>query len=567
MKNLSNGRGWLADAAADSIARLDKARGSATPIESAGRTNAEQWEAWRKMQNGGPIAAYPGTSIHETGNAVDFGYQVYSSLGLWEGLGWRGSYVNGFGWRRTVASEVWHCEYDPNMDISFAQEYLGITIDGDQGPTTTAKLREFQAAEKLTVDGKFGPATRQRMQEKRTTSGSSGSAVPASAFQFSNEVKLQQNWMNITQRAGLVEDGLLGGADSKTRAAIKNYQTVLGVDADGDWGSATQAQHALYYKAIVDAKTGVPLVVDGVEGWGTIARLQANLGVFVDARKGPDTISELQRRLGVGVDGEEGPETIRALQANVGAVQDGDKGPDTIRKIQAFLNANKTFTKVASAPSTPSTPTAPSATASPRTAVYPASSHAWQVPLASGRSTGAVIDALVLHHTAGTQDDEGYFKKANDRGSCPTWYVKATGAVVELIAPQDRPSSTVGWNDRSVAIETQNTSGNPTWGISKPSHEAIAQIAAWLSKQTSINGVKVDIKLDRFHILGHRETGAATACPGPAMDIDWIVARAIEIASEPAPKPGTEVETPDTVEVERGWLTSVFDKLKTLLGK
>lgn len=175
-------------------------------------------------------------------------------------------------------------------------------------------------------------------------------------------------------------------------------------------------------------------------------------------------------------------------------------------------------------------------TATPRTPVYPEAIHGWNVPLGQReRKPGSVINRFIIHHTTNTGDESPYFMRKNERSSCPTWYVTSSGEVIEFIDPVKRPSSTGAANDYSVAVETQNTSRAPDWGISEASHEAIAQIAAWLSKQSHLGPYKVDIKLDRTHIIGHNEAGVnRTVCPGPSMRMDWIVERAKEIAADEA---------------------------------
>ena len=172
----------------------------------------------------------------------------------------------------------------------------------------------------------------------------------------------------------------------------------------------------------------------------------------------------------------------------------------------------------------------------PRNPMYPKAIRGWNVPLGQReRTTGSVINRFIIHHTTNTGDESPYFKRKNERSSCPTWYVMSNGEVIEFIAPVKRPSSSGAANDYSVAVETQNTSRAPTWGISEASHESIAQIAAWLSKQSKIGPYQVDIKLDRTHIIGHNEAGVSkTVCPGPSMRLDWIVERAKQIAAEPA---------------------------------
>jgi len=182
-----------------------------------------------------------------------------------------------------------------------------------------------------------------------------------------------------------------------------------------------------------------------------------------------------------------------------------------------------------------SQPTAgPAPAATPRKPVYPKAVRGWNVPLGQrDRKAGSVINRFIIHHTTNTGDESPYFMRNNERSSCPTWYVTSNGEVIEFIDPVKRPSSTGAANDYSVAVETQNTSRAPLWGISDESHEAIAQIAAWLSMQSHLGPYKVDIKLDRTHIIGHNEAGVnKTVCPGPSMRLDWIVARAKQIVAE-----------------------------------
>lgn len=178
---------------------------------------------------------------------------------------------------------------------------------------------------------------------------------------------------------------------------------------------------------------------------------------------------------------------------------------------------------------------AETAAATPRTPMYSKAIRGWNVPLGQReRTSGSVINRFIIHHTTNTGDESPYFKRKNERSSCPTWYVMSNGDVIEFIDPVKRPSSSGAANDYSVAVETQNTSRAPLWGISEASHESIAQIAAWLSKQSCIGPYPVDIKLDRMHIIGHNEAGVSkTVCPGPSMRLDWIVERAKQIVSEP----------------------------------
>jgi hypothetical protein len=86
--------------------------GSALPIASGGRSYADQVQAYNNYLAGGNLAAKPGTSVHETGNAVDFG-------GAANGYGpqqtWLAQNGPSFGWywagKNFSQVEPWHFEY------------------------------------------------------------------------------------------------------------------------------------------------------------------------------------------------------------------------------------------------------------------------------------------------------------------------------------------------------------------------------------------------------------------------------------------------------------------------
>jgi hypothetical protein len=96
---------WLDAPAAASYDRM-LADGCPTGgITDAGRTNAEQWEMWRLYLAGKlkATAAYPGTSKHETGRALDL---------TGAALAWVRAHGVDYGWiRDAVRNEPWHCEY------------------------------------------------------------------------------------------------------------------------------------------------------------------------------------------------------------------------------------------------------------------------------------------------------------------------------------------------------------------------------------------------------------------------------------------------------------------------
>lgn len=145
-----------------------------------------------------------------------------------------------------------------------------------------------------------------------------------------------------------------------------------------------------------------------------------------------------------------------------------------------------------------------------------------------------VIDRYIIHHTGTTADQLDFFSHKNDRLSCPTWYLRADGSVIEMIRPRRKPAATGSeWNWRSVATETLNSSGAPEWKITDAQKETHAQIIAWLAgfDGAELDGVPVSFRIDQEHVITHQETGAQTECPGPDLQgaVDGIVARAREV--------------------------------------
>lgn len=114
---------WLEVGAAASFARMVAAAGTAVGLAAAGRTRAEQqvlYDLWRAGK--GNLAAKPGTSLHESGLAIDVTRN--SALQRWMVAGGSTTAVKAgeklrahdYGWYRTVPSEPWHFRYYPAKD-------------------------------------------------------------------------------------------------------------------------------------------------------------------------------------------------------------------------------------------------------------------------------------------------------------------------------------------------------------------------------------------------------------------------------------------------------------------
>lgn len=189
--------------------------------------------------------------------------------------------------------------------------------------------------------------------------------------------------------------------------------------------------------------------------------------------------------------------------------------------------------------------------------------------------TTGVISYLGLHWTGVLPRQLYYFSTKNDRDVCPSYYFDDQARVYEMIRPGAKPATTgPEWNWRHVSVEIQMLAGSPT--ISRDQQEKAARLAVRMQEATVYeggvwDGAKIDFMISRASILGHNEMlPGSTTCPGPDMDIDWIVARALELWNEkhpPEPQP-TEVTMPrEDAEKALAAAESIAATMRTALGK
>lgn len=177
-------------------------------------------------------------------------------------------------------------------------------------------------------------------------------------------------------------------------------------------------------------------------------------------------------------------------------------------------------------------------------AEYPGADWAGVSPRRSVRQGD--VQLFIVHHWGSTREAVGqrdeFMRKGGDVS--PNYQVNADGSVWEIVPPDNYRAWTTGQIDhQAVTCETQNTSREPNWGISAESHEAIAQLVAWAADRYNFPIQRGEVAdgniVTRPGVVGHNETPAgqstSTLCPGPSMDLNWIVARAQQIANPAVP--------------------------------
>ena len=139
-------------------------------------------------------------------------------------------------------------------------------------------------------------------------------------------------WPVCSVRAGLTRANGAAGVTHAAPAAQPATQQV-------SRSAARTAPVAVKTPAVSTYASG-DLVVDGIIGPRTTAKLQAWVGTYRDGILGPITKKALQAEVGTYRDGIIGPKTVAALQDKLGIQRDGATylNARTVRALQAHLN-------------------------------------------------------------------------------------------------------------------------------------------------------------------------------------------------------------------------------------
>jgi peptidoglycan hydrolase-like protein with peptidoglycan-binding domain len=127
---------------------------------------------------------------------------------------------------------------------------------------------------------------------------------------------------------------------------VKRLQGKLGVEADGEFGSATE-------KALTAWQSKNGLTADGIAGPDTFMAMGLYELVLLKPGTHGEAVKKLQAKLGIGADGQFGSGTekaVRDYQQKNGLVVDGAAGPATLANMKLFKEITADTVKASQVP-------------------------------------------------------------------------------------------------------------------------------------------------------------------------------------------------------------------------
>ena len=125
------------------------------------------------------------------------------------------------------------------------------------------------------------------------------------------------------------------------------------------------------------------------------------------------------------------------------------------------------------------------------------------------------ITKITIHHMAGNVDSDEQAKRFSyvQRQASSNYCI--SGKKIVCCVPEEYRAWTSGsrWNDfQAITIEVANSTGKPTWEISKDSYDSLVKLCADICKRYNINPYFDGTKnaTFTFHYMFQ-----ATECPGP----------------------------------------------------
>lgn len=216
-------------------AAFKKATGYDLLITDAYRTYAQQkslYDRWKAGTFSAPSVAYPGTSLHETGRALDL-RDSGSTPGVTVSGNVRSNWIrnnaakygfkpSGYGFR-----EPWHVEYAGDPWRATGHGSSPAPTKANTSADNKTKIKAIQAAVRATPDGISGPDTKKRVDAVRQSSAWGGRKFP-------HGVKYTQGVVGTNQ------DNSWGPASIAAHdRTVKAIQAAVGVTPDAKWGPTT----------------------------------------------------------------------------------------------------------------------------------------------------------------------------------------------------------------------------------------------------------------------------------------------------------------------------------------
>ncbi|AAK78533.1 lysozyme [Clostridium acetobutylicum] len=193
--------------------------------------------------------------------------------------------------------------YKDNLNSTVKDLPLWIAEYGVSKPNIDASYVGFQYSDSGSVNGISGSADLDEFSEGILVGGT---VVIDPGQGGDDNIKAIQQDLNILLKRGLEVDGIEG---PETEAAIKDFQSIMGLTVDGIWGTNTSGAaqqifsrpldgvaypHYEYATRYIQYRVGAS--VDGTFGSGTKAKVaawQSNQGLMADGVVGSATWSKL----------------------------------------------------------------------------------------------------------------------------------------------------------------------------------------------------------------------------------------------------------------------------------
>ncbi|MBL8047832.1 MAG: N-acetylmuramoyl-L-alanine amidase [Chthonomonas sp.] len=133
----------------------------------------------------------------------------------------------------------------------------------------------------------------------------------------------------------------------------------------------------------------------------------------------------------------------------------------------------------------------------------------------SNRPSTYPITHVVIHIMEGTYSGSiSWFQNPSSNVSAHYMVRSSDGQITQMVREKDIAwhAGVTFYNQQAVGIEHEATSTSTSW-YTDNLYWASARLTRYLT-------AKYNIPLTRTYIIGHRETGRATTCPGPYWDFD-----------------------------------------------